>query len=363
MLLTGRCASQRTLPSTSIGWPGAKVWTAFVLALAACSKPGGSSVPIIPVSAQVVARSPLFGKLKFLLVRGSRLWATDAGGDPSLHVIDLATGQIIRSFGRRGDGPGEFHAGWWLWPDPRNPAGVLVYDPELNRVTEMALDSGGRPSVGGIALLQRSPEPMNIAPLGGKYVGWLSDPGPRWMLFELDSSAAAMTDGPLLGPADAPFKQRMFASNNLTICSKPDGSRFAVLYASAGRIELHDSAAKLVGLANVPDSSNGDFANGRAGEGLRWERLRYHYVGCAATDRFFFALFSGHPDPPSGGGFEAERVQVFGWNGALAGDLRLSASVLHLTVDRAGTTLYAPSADGESIYRFAIPTPFGGAGT
>lgn len=336
---------------------------AILLLLAACSGDvrDQTEVPTLNSMAQLISSNPAFGKLDDLILRGDRLWVVDAGGDPFLHTIDAGTGQVILSFGRRGEGPGDFESIMWLQPSRHDPKGVVAFDVRLRRLTEIGVDSSGSPAVGRIIQLPNSPRPRRVVRFGDGYLGWLSEPGPRWVLFDDEGLEATYVDGPLVGPEAAPFKERMNASSALTICAKPDGSRFAVLYVSAGRIELHDSMAAFVGLAEVPDSTNGSFEQQRNGD-LRWNGSRYFYSACAATDRYFFALFSGQEEGPAAEvTWAGDMVEVYRWDGVLVGQISLSTRVVRIAIDQLGSTLYGPGADGQTVYRFEIPSEFGGS--
>lgn len=327
----------------------------------ACGRdlPQHAQVPILLATAQEVSSNPAFGKLDDLILRGDRLWVVDAGEDPFLHLIDAGTGAVVRSFGRRGEGPGDFESIMWLEPNPHDPAGVVAFDVQLRRLTEIGLDSTGVPSVGTIVELPSSPRPRRVILFRNGYLGWLSEPGPRWVLFGHDGETSRYVDGPLVGPEEAPFKERMNASSALMVCDKPDESKFAVLYVSAGRIELHDSAAAFLGLAGVPDSTNGSFEPQRNGE-LRWNGSRFFYSSCAATNRFLFALFSGREMGPAADvTWAGDVVEVYSWDGVLAGQIDLSTRVTRIAIDSLGSTLYGSGADGQTVFRFDVPSEFG----
>jgi hypothetical protein len=297
-----------------------------------------------------------------VLARDGYLWALDRSGDPFLHVIDLATGQRIVSFGRQGEGPGEFEFPVGLFPAPTLTSGVTVYDGQQRRFTEVALDSGGALHIGKVSSLSRAPIPLQVGRVGNHYIGWLRDPDRRWSRFGLNDSEPSTVTGPLVGPEAAPLTERIKASANVTVCARPDGGGFAALYGSAGRIELHDSMAAYLGLVAVPDSTNGEFVAEPGGR-LRWDRKRFFYAGCAATNRFLFALFSGRVEGISGKSLYAgDRVQIFDWQGVQRGELRLSTDVVDITVDSIGAMLYGPGSQGGVIYRFDIPAEFAGAG-
>ncbi len=246
-------------------------------------------------------------------------------------------------------------------PSPASPYGMLAYDEDLNRLTDIQLDSTGDVRIGALASLPTAPMPSALTSFGNGYLGWVSDSNARWMIIRRGESGRRLVDGPLLGNGSVPYSQRVLASANLKVCVKPDQTKFAVLYGSAGRIELHDSSAALLDLAATPDSSNGDF---ELKDGVaRWNRHRYYYSDCAATDQYLFALFSGQVE---GVGVEmayaGDRVQVFDWSGALRGVLALPFRVARMAVDAEQRSLYGSGTDGETIYRFSIPAEFQGVG-
>ncbi len=304
----------------------------------------------------------MIGEPITVLARDGYLWAIDRSGDPYLHVIDLATGDRVLSFGRRGEGPGEFAFPVALFPHPRMASAVTVYDGQQRRFTEITLDSGRVPRIGNISSLSRAPIPLQVGRVGDHYVGWLRDSAWRWSRFRLNDSAPSTVAGPLVGPESAPRTERIKASANITVCARPDGSGFAALYGSAGRIELHDSMAAFLGLAGVPDSTNGEFVTEPGGR-MRWDRRRFFYAGCAATNRFVFALFSGRVEGVPGKlAYAGDQVQIFDWQGVLRGELELSTDVVDITVDSGGAALYGAGAEGGTIYSFDIPAEFQGAG-
>ncbi len=337
------------------------LWLFFFLVVSGCSR--RAAVPgekVVNVAANEVVRSPMFGRLEAIAIRGPYIWVADGSGNPFLHVIDLRTKAIVRSFGRSGDGPGDFHGIFGLFPAPNSDSDVVAYDLDLHRLTTLRVREDGRTTVQQVTQLANFPFVSNIAPLNGSYVGWVEDPGPRWELFG-NGLTPVLIPGPLIGPASAPLRERISASSNMRLCAKPDGRRFAVLYGSAGRIELHDAAAALITVAAVPDASDGHFQR-QAGGVLRWRRQRFYYSACAATNRFLFALFSGRDARPPATGFDAAtQIEVYSWDGLLKGVLRTSAPIRSLAVDSSGGALYGAGASGQSaVYEFDIPRQFSG---
>ncbi len=234
-----------------------------------------------------------------------------------------------------------------------------MYDPGLQRLTAVSLGRDNQPTIDRVVDVRRSPQPRRIHRYGKGYLGWLGEAESRWTLLGEDGEQRSLVPGPLLGDTSIPFRERLKASSGVMICARPNGREFAVLYAAAGRIELHDSAAAFVGLAHVPDSSNGHFVERRDG-GSVWDSNFYYYHGCAATDRYLFALYAGHPVSSTGQGYQARQVQIYDWEGRLHASITLSTEVLDLAIDSAGTVLYGPGADHRTIYSFDIPAEFQG---
>lgn len=329
-------------------------------ALAACGSGDPETSPAEATSTysvvgRIAATSRVIGQANVMLPRGRYLWLIDQSGEPFLHLIDLESGEVVLSAGRRGEGPGEFEFPTRLFPHPTSPGGVTVYDAQQRRFTEIALDEHLTTNVGRVVVLTRAPIPLQVGQVGSHYMGWLRDPEMRWVSFRLDETEPTLLPGPIVGPESAPLSERIKASANVTICANHDGSRFAALYGSAGRIELHDSGAAFVGLADAPDSTDGEFVPGAGGR-VKWDRQRFYYAGCAATERFLFALYSGREEGLDRQlAYAGDRVHVFDWDGRQIGTLKLAVPVVEIAIDSAATSLYGSGAEGNVIYHFDIP--------
>ncbi len=370
----GRAGSQsrKAAPSPRTGGLTIRRWLpCVVLAASGCSD-GGSRAQPVPEFTLTGGRhvdDQAIGRADALVTTDRYLWIADGNGDPFLHLVDLQSGAVSQSFGRRGDGPGDYRGARPIFVDPDASDGVIVYDGPLRRLTRLRADAAGGAQVGRITTLAGLvPIPRRLGALGSGYVGWLADSAPRWVILDADATPIRYSDGPLVGPVDVHWQQRVNASSTLSICGRPDGSGFAVAYGSAGRIELYDSLATLLGLAAVPDSSDGDFVTVEGfGSELRWRNARYFYGGCAATDRFLFALYSGKPEgKPEEMNWGGSTVQVFDWKGHLISMLRLPVAMAEIAIDRSGVLLFGSSADGSVVHRFDVPTelqgPLPGAG-
>lgn len=336
-----------------------------VVLLGACGQ--GSNPPAIPIGgtldAEVVTRDPAIGHGDHLAVTGKFLWLTDAQGDPFLHLVDLSTGRVVRSFGRRGEGPGEFQSAQRIFPVHGAKNQVLVYDPQLRRLTGLAVDTVGTITIAGVSELRElSPFPRQLGSLGTGFVGWLADSNPRWIILDSALVTSHRTPGPLVGPSEVDWRVRSQASANLVICGSPSGDRFGVVYGSASRIELHARDGALLRLAETPDTTDGEFVPREGGGGqLRWERSQYHYSGCAGTSEILVALYSGRPEGrPEDVAWAGDALHVFGWDGNLVRIHPVDARLTRIATDQSGSNLYGVGVDGSTVHRIALPEDFVG---
>jgi len=76
-----------------------------------------------------------------LALAGGRLVGIDALLDPSVHVFDIESVKRLGSYGRRGDGPGEFKDPEQIVPATTDsPGDVWILDGVHQRLTRLSLD-------------------------------------------------------------------------------------------------------------------------------------------------------------------------------------------------------------------------------
>src|SRR5690606_27807385 len=175
----------------------------------------------------------------------------------------------------------------------------------------------GSPSVSVQDMRTVVPIPRQVGRVGTGIVGWLPDSAQRWASYDSALKLVAIVGGPLVGPREVEWRIRSQAASNMRICGHPDGSRFAVVYGSAARIEIHAVGGSLITLGQIPDTTNGEFVPRDGGGGaLRWDRTHYRYSGCAATSALVFALYSGQPEGrPEDVAWAGDQVHVLRWDG------------------------------------------------
>lgn len=70
---------------------------------------------------------------------GDRLVVIDGAADPFLHIVDPSSGELLRFFGRRGEGPGEFGMVWAVYSVPGATEHAWAFDLTRNRLTKISL--------------------------------------------------------------------------------------------------------------------------------------------------------------------------------------------------------------------------------
>lgn len=313
------------------------------------------------LAGEALTRDEALGLPAAAEVVGDYLVVVDRGGATPLHSVHVPTGRLV-SFGREGEGPGEFQAPWALDPVSGESA-FWVWDVGLQRLTLVQLD-GARPS----RPLRESPTlPLRSSAAVTGVVrredgGWVAlglFTGGR--LGEFDEEGRLRGEREPLPEADDDLPvQVLQQAYDGRIETRPDRRLVAVGVRKAGRIEIYDLAEGSMRLARVPYAFEPRFGiRERAGEPAMatGDDVRYGYVDLAATPTRLYGLFSGrtpagYPDRPTFG----EYVHVFDWEGEFLGALRLREAAIALAVDERAGRLYAVSHDPTpAIWRYELP--------
>jgi len=288
------------------------------------------------------------GRPSAITVVGPNVVVLDDATDSVVHVIRAADGTLLRSFGRRGEGPGEYRSAWSLATAPGGGSGVWIYDMALRRFTAIRDVEDPSGAVHGIALRT---DGAATTPL------WLTDsiivsPGffSGGRLARLTPRGAVRGYVGVLPPggAEIPPSVRQHAyTGNLT--KSEARSLLALATRHADQIEIYRPDGTLVKRARGPFGFAPRFTVSTRGGSPAMstdDGLRFGYIDVAATDERIFALFSGRTRRGSGGDAAFGRyVHVFDWSGTLRDVLRLDADLLTLAVD--GRTLYGVRHDPE----------------
>jgi hypothetical protein len=311
--------------------------------------PGVDGAAPPTLTGTVLNASPALALPKRLAVVGDYLVVIDAASDSALHVLDRHTGRLVRSLGRRGKGPGEFHGAWSLAQDLRSDGAVWVYDLPLRRLTRvpLAAEADVRTSARRMLLLRDGAVltgPEWIAPDTILSLGFLLDA--RVALFD----STGHRTGAIGRPPFSPEAGEPMQAAQALLAARPDHRRYAIANRYVSRIELLDPAHGTMQDVAGPVSVN----TGPATVDLD----RFAYVDVAATATRVVALFSGRNRAEYEGdaGF-GNVLHVFDWEGRFIGAYRLDADVLAIAADEAGDDVYALRLDPEpAVVRYRLPT-------
>jgi hypothetical protein len=313
---------------------------------------------VISLRGELLASHATIGRPTLLLVQGNSLWLNDEMGDPSLHEVDWVSGNLVRSVGRRGEGPGDFRNVAHLSLRPGDREAVWAFDMVLRRLTRVGRQSvrpdaprtiGGLPRGQALRMFWLTTD--RIAVIG------TSDSN-RILLTDTTGNVLSVIPGPLVGATNVSRPIREAASTGVLVCANPRGTRIAVAYALASRIDLFDPAGRFVGKADTPIATGADGDFFKDGEG-RWHMPapRYYYRGCSATSERLYALFAGRLDSAGPEGtrmWDAQFVHVFDWAGKLIHVLDLNEFAEGIAVV-GDSLLFAAGEAMDGIYKYRIP--------
>jgi hypothetical protein len=300
---------------------------------------------------------PIIGNPRHLAVQGNQLWIADRSGDPYLDVVDIASGKMIVSKGRHGEGPGDFRQVAQFTHRPGDDAGIWVYDDALKRLTRETSQS-----TDSLAVFHAPAEFVDIYSdlwLGRNQLVGIGDmDSNRIVIADTSGKVLAVRKADLVGGDSIPILARRAASSGFRACGDALAKRFAVLYQLAGRIDIFDSTGSLVTRASVPFASNGDWAPSPRHDGLWPKADWYFYVDCDATSHYLYALFAGHrSDGPHGGRFFGARyVHVFDWEGQLVKVIGLRREMSTIAVS-GDTILFAAGQNGDGVFEYRLAGP------
>jgi len=319
-------------------------------------------VALVP---QTVLSDDALGWIVDLALVGNRMVALDAMLDPSVHVFDLESLRYVASYGRRGDGPGEFkdpeHIVTGASPSPDE---VWILDGFHQRLTRLSLDEL---EAGAVVAPQTLPmEGPNAGSLvrvpDGRWFagGWITDG--RVARFRSDRSY----DRTIVGfppEAEAP-EMTLRQAYESRVVADPAGDRLAAATLLGGLLEIFDYDGATIVQAAAPDRFPPLWAQGRSRGGRAVMSVdpetRYGFTDLAATRRFLYGLFSGGRVMQEGTPWATKDVQVFDWGGEYVKTLYLDRTAEAITVDASDTWLYASGPEPTPwVGRFRLPEPQG----
>ena len=321
----------------------------------------------VPLRSEVVYSGSDLGVPAGLAVVGTLLVISDPYASPHIHVIDLSTGRVVRSFGDTGEGPDEYKLPISVLADEATDR-IWIGDRALGRLTQISLDGirtkVWKPSVRVIQLRGTAyfDVVLSLDPKGAlRFLAGDVTGGSQFI--ELDSTGRIMQR---LGPpapnaASMPgaLSGRLFAH---VVARRPDGSILATGGVNAGDLEYYDRRGGLVDSVATPIHFSPSWKPGGTLEhpGLvATEDSRHGYLDLAATRSRLVALFSGrylrkHPTDA----FAGRDLQVYDWHGHLLSVYRADKALTSIAVDTITGLIYGTHWGLEpSVVRLRLPDP------
>ena len=257
-----------------------------------------------------------------------------------LALIDLQTGAVLSHAGRHGEGPNEFRDPGAFMVESASPPRVWVYDFQNRRLSLLAMGPGDE-------LRVAQSRPFNVGEsieqpvrVGQQFIA--NGLFPDYTLLVLDSAGRAVRRI----AAEQPFPARVMPHvtgrrllNRSYLTIEPDGSRLALTYQWASRIDFFSSEGRLLGSVQGPRATAAKY---RINDGDRffWDpQGQMAYTGVQSTDRFVYAMFCGCREADDRDQ-RSQRVHVFRWNGDFVTEIQLDRRV----------TAFAVSSDDSFLY-------------
>jgi len=323
-----------------------------------------SEIPVTPLSSSVFSEGDDFAWPWKTLSVGDKVVIADRPWiEGAIHIVAAADGTPLATFGRRGEGPGEYRT----YPDlirslDCDTQEFWTFDRSLRRLTridlsEPMLDGFDRRVIVRVPITESMTHAGFLSDSLVVFTGGIEDG--RVALWDRASDSVTVM-GPL--PPSEPEIPSLVVQDAYKgpLAVRPDGEAFAVSAQRGTRLDLFSTAGGWVGVANVPFQWEPDYnmkANGDylyAEEGLR---NRSGYVDLAATQDRVFALFSGRSEFWHRGDMDlAEYIHEFDWEGQFIRAYQLDRAVEHIEVDLERNRILATVPDPEPmVVSFLLP--------
>lgn len=323
---------------------------------AACDAPSTpSGVSVDTLAADLLVRHPAIGAPGHIQPWSNWILVSDWQGDPNLHAVNATTGELMVSFGRVGEGPGEFVgsiAGIQVPSHDRSAA--WLYD--MRKLVRLERPGAIASNVVTVDLTA-VPQLLRVSWLDSATIlGVKLQPAEeRFVFFDKAGNVTRTVPGSLLGEDGIPVSQRLRASSSFSLCAHPTGRGFAMAYKHAAKVEIYDRAAEHVVDANVPNPNSPRFED--VDGGVRFVPERLHYSSCWASSEYLYVLYSGdhYGSQPLAGIGDGQEIHVFDWDtGRLVREFYLDVPVFGFSVVETAGWLYGGSLADGGVYRFRL---------
>ena len=319
---------------------------------------------VVAVAGEVLFDSDVLAMPGDIAIVGELLVVVDVVADSAIHLLNRVTGESIRSFGRRGAGPGEFQAAWSVDPVPGSASECWIYDVGLGRLTYVDLndeffDAGAL----GKRIINLGGNAQSLGPVrtvdGNTSLSLGMYTGGRLGVYDAQGALLATVASLPPGAADIPPNVRQHAYQ-ATLIPHPDRRLFAAVTRHASLIEIfgEDGSRLATGEGPLHVEPTYRVRQGAEGKALMatGQDLRFGYVDGSASRDYVFALFSGRTrEGAMGRHYMGRFVHVFDWAGNFVKAIELDADVVTIAVDEDSNVLYGVRHDPHpAIVRYSL---------
>ena len=302
---------------------------------------------------------------------GEHLVLVDRRANQPIHVLHATSGELLRSIGRDGDGPGEYRALRSVSRVPGSATAFWAYDMADSRLTYVDLaDEGALARPWDSVLFRLSAQAQvtgvefasdhSIIAAGFFPDGRLGQFGPDGQMLrafgELPSSSQE---------APATVVQHAYMG---TLKAHPNGSRMAIGLRHASWIEIRDADGAIIGKTELPSEAFAplfEVAETEKGPMMRSDAtLRFGYIDVAVTSSRIYGLYSGRTrDGYRGNANFGWQVHVFDWSGRLLTVIDVEQDLIAIAVKADGSKLYGVSHDPTpTVLSWSLDSPIKLAG-
>lgn len=302
---------------------------------------------------------------------GEHLVLVDRRASQPIHVLNAASGKLLHSIGREGDGPGEYRALRSVSRVPGSATTFWAYDMANSRLTYVDLADAGtldRPWDVELFTLDANAQVTGVEFASDQSIiaagffpdGRLGQFGPDGQMLR---AFGELPDGPQEAPAAV--VQHAYMG---TLKAHPNGSRLAIGLRHASWIEIRDKDGAIIGkteLSSESFSPKFDVAETEKGPMMRSdETLRFGYIDVAVTSSRIYGLYSGRTRNGNGGNASfGWQVHVFDWSGKLIDVIDVEQDLIAIAVNADDSTLYGVSHDPTpAVLSWSLDSPIRLAG-
>lgn len=295
-----------------------------------------------------------------LVIADDHLVVINSYGEPYIHVIDKYNGNLISSFGRSGEGPGEYQAPFSVSTGVADDT-VYIGDAGVGRVTTVVLTE----------VTTGSDASSRIIPVTGTTFqeivrvpeGFLANSGSgKDRFFRINMNGritATFGPPPPVDTTEVPPEIAALAYADMIAVNHQRGL-IAAGGVWTGSLVIYESDGSIRDSVDTPINFQPQFRVGSRAERPSFvpaQETRQGYVDLVGTPCCIIGLFSGRSLAESAGNPTAGRdLHLFTWDGDLLRVLRVDRDLNSLAVDPDDHSFYASHWGVDpSIVRFTIP--------